>query len=185
MDVSVLIKKADHRVINAFELCCWRRLLNIPWTIRRSNQSILKEIILSSLLFLQCSVICMSEVIDISPSNLDYSLCFIQSSISHSLGWLMLKLKLQYFGYLMRRTELFEKTLMLGNMKAGAEGDDSGWDGWIASPTQWTWIWVNSGSWWQTGSPGVLLSIGSQRVRHDWLTKLNSTLFFTLGQSLF
>ena len=86
MDVSVLIKKADHRVINAFELCCWRRLLNIPWTIRRSNQSILKEIILSSLLFLQCSVICMSEVIDISPSNLDYSLCFIQSSISHSLG---------------------------------------------------------------------------------------------------
>ena len=58
-------------------------------------------------------------------------------------------------------------------LKAGGEGDDRGWDGWIASPTQWTWVWVNSRSWWWTGRPGVLQSMGSQRVRHDWVTELN------------
>ena len=58
-------------------------------------------------------------------------------------------------------------------LKAGGEGDDRGWDGWMASPTQWTWVWVNSGSWWWTGRPGVLQSMGSQRVGHDWVTELN------------
>ena len=58
---------------------------------------------------------------------------------------------------------------------ARGEGDDRGWDGWIASPTQWTWVWVNSGSWWWTGRPGVLRFMGSQRVRHDWVTELNWT----------
>ena len=76
---SWTIKKAEHRTIDAFELWCWRRLLRVPWTARRSNQSILKEI---------------------SPE--------------YSLEGLMLKLKLQYFGYLMRRADSFEKTLMLG-----------------------------------------------------------------------
>ena len=57
-------------------------------------------------------------------------------------------------------------------MKAGGEGDDR-WDGWMASPTQWTWIWVNSGSLWWTGRPGMLQFMGSQRVRHDWVTELN------------
>ena len=56
---------------------------------------------------------------------------------------------------------------------AGGEGDDRGWDGWMASLTQWTWVWVNSGSWWWTGRPGVLQSMGSQRVGHDWATELN------------
>ena len=60
-------------------------------------------------------------------------------------------------------------------LKAG-EGDDRGWDGWMASSTQWTWVWVNSGSWWWTGWPGVLQSMGSQRVRHDWVTELNWTV---------
>ena len=60
-------------------------------------------------------------------------------------------------------------------LKAGGEGDDKGWDGWMASPTQWTWIWVNSGSWWWTGKPGMLLSNGWQRVRHDRATELNFT----------
>ena len=60
-------------------------------------------------------------------------------------------------------------------IEAGAEGDDKGWDGWMASPTQWTWVWVNSGSWWWTGRPGVLWSMGSQRVGHDWVTELNWT----------
>ena len=124
------IKKAERWRIDAFELWCWRRLLRVPWTTRKSNQSILKEI---------------------SPE--------------YSLEGLMLKLKLQYFGYLMQRTDSFEKPLML---KAGGEGGDRGWDGWMASPTQWTWVWVNSGSWWWTGR-------GSQRVGHDWATELNWT----------
>ena len=58
-------------------------------------------------------------------------------------------------------------------LKAGGEGDDRGWDGWMASPTQWTWIWVNSGSWWWTGRPGMLQSMGSQRIGHNWVTELN------------
>ena len=61
-------------------------------------------------------------------------------------------------------------------LKAGEEEDDGGWDGWMASPTQWTWVWVNSGSWWRTGRPGVLQFMGSQRVRHDWATKLNRVI---------
>ena len=60
-------------------------------------------------------------------------------------------------------------------LRAGEEGDDRGRDGWMASPTQWTWVWVDSGSWWWTGRPGVLWSMGSQRVRHDWMTELNWT----------
>ena len=60
------------------------------------------------------------------------------------------------------------------SLGAGGEGDDRGWDGWMASPARWTWVWVNSGSWWWTGSPGVLWFMGSQRVGHDWATELNS-----------
>ena len=58
---------------------------------------------------------------------------------------------------------------------AGGEGDNRGWDGWMASLTQWTWVWVNSGSWWWTGRPGVLQSMGLQRVGHDWATELKWT----------
>ena len=60
-------------------------------------------------------------------------------------------------------------------LKVGGERDNRGWDGWMASPTQWTWVWVNSRSWWWTGRPGVLQSMGSQRVRHNWATELNWT----------
>ena len=63
----------------------------------------------------------------------------------------------------------------LEGLGAGGEGDDRGWDGWMASPTRWAWVWVNSGSWWWTGRPGVLRFMGSQRVRHDWATELNWT----------
>ena len=91
---SWTIKKAEHRRIDAFELWCWRRPLRVPWTARRSNQSILKEI---------------------RPG------C--------SLEGLMLKLKLQYFGHLMRRTDSLEKTLMLGKLKMEGEGDDRERDG--------------------------------------------------------
>ena len=61
-------------------------------------------------------------------------------------------------------------------LRAGGEGDDRGWDDWMASPTQWTWVWVNSGSWWWTGRPGVLWFMGSQRVGHDWATELNTSI---------
>ena len=66
------------------------------------------------------------------------------------------------------------------NWGAGGEGDDRGWDGWMASPIQWTWVWVNSGSWWWTGRPGVLWFMGLQKVVHDWATEL-----IELNQSLF
>ena len=91
MDVSWTTKKAECRRIDAFELWCWRRILRVPWTERRSNQSILKEI---------------------SPDN--------------SLEGLMLKLKLQYFGYLMGKTFSFEKTLMLGKIAGVRKMDDRG-----------------------------------------------------------
>ena len=92
----------------------------------------------------------------------------------YSLEGLMLKLKLQYFGHLMWRTDSFERTLMLGKIEGGRTGWQR-WHGWMASPTRWTWVWVDSGSWWWTGRPGMLQSIGLQRVRHDWATKLNWT----------
>ena len=101
-------------------------------------------------------------------------------SPEYSLEELMLKL--QYFGHLMRRTDSLKKTLMLGKIK-GRRGDDREWDGWIASPTQRTWVWASSGSWWWTGKPGVLQSMGWQRVGHDWITELSGTreLMFPTG----
>ena len=72
---------------------------------------------------------------------------------------------------------LIGKDLCWERLGAGGEGEDRGWDGWIASLTRWTWIWVNSGSWWWTGRPGVLQFMGSQRVRHDWATELNWRIF--------
>ena len=128
-----LALKAECRRIDAFELWCWRRLLRVPWTARRSNQSILK----------------------ISPA------C--------SLEGLMLKLKLQYFGHLITR---WKRPWCWEGLGAGGEGDNRGWDGWMASPTQWTWVWVNSKSWWWTGRPGVLWFMGLQRVGHNWATEL-------------
>ena len=135
---SWTIKKAECQRIDAFELWCWRGLLRVPWTARRSIPSILKEI---------------------SPE--------------YSLEGLMLKLKHQNFGHLMQRTDSFEMTLILERLKVGGEGANRGWNDWMASPTQWTWVWLNSGSWWWTGRPGVVQSMGSQRVGHDWATELN------------
>ena len=89
---------------------------------------------------------------------------------------LMLKLKLKYFGHLMWRTDSLEKTLMLGKIEDGRKGNDRGWAGWMASLTQWTWVWTSSGSWWWTGKPcgmSMLQSMELQRVRHDWAIELN------------
>ena len=90
------------------------------------------------------------------------------------LEGLMLKLKLQYCGHLMRRTDSsWQRPWCWKRLKAGGEGDDRGRDGWMASPSRWTWVWVDSGSWWWTGRPGMLWFMGSQRVGHDWVTELN------------
>ena len=136
---SWTIKNAERLRIDAFELWCWRRLLRVTWTARRSNQSILKEI---------------------SPG------C--------SEG-LILKLKLQYFVHLILGADSFEKTLMLvkieGWRRRGRQRIISS-SGWMASPTQRTWVCVNSGSWWWTGRPGMLQFMGSWRVVHDWATEL-------------
>ena len=103
---SWTIKKAEHQSIDAFELWCWRRLLRVPWTPRRSNESILKEI---------------------SPE--------------YSLEGLMLKLKFQYSGHVMQTADSLEKTLMLGKIEGmRRDEDNSRQDGWMASPTQWTWV---------------------------------------------
>ena len=85
-----------------------------------------------------------------------------------SLEGLMVKLKLQYFGPLMWRTDSLGKTLMLRKIEGRRKRGDRGWDGWMASLTQWTWVWANSRSWWWTGRPGVLQSMGSWRAGHNW-----------------
>ena len=138
---SWTVKKAECWRIDAFELQCWRRLLRVPWTARRYNPSILKEI---------------------SPG------C--------SLKELMLKLKFQYSGHWWEELPHLKRSWCWERLRARGEGDDGGWDYWIASLTQGTWVWVDSGSWWWTGRPGLLQFMGSQRVRHDWATELNWTV---------
>ena len=98
-------------------------------------------------------------------------------SPEYSLKGLMLKLKLQHFGQLMRRTTHWKRPWCWERLKAGGEGDDRGWNGWMASQTSWTWVWASSGSWWWTGRPGVLQSMGSQRVGHTRVSSvgLNGT----------
>ena len=114
------------------------KTLESPWTARRSNQSILKEI---------------------SPE--------------YSLEGLMLNLKLYYFGHLMRRADSLEKTLILGKIEGMRRRGQQRMRWLDASLTQWTWVWVSFRSWWWTGMPGMLQSMGSQRVGHDWVTELN------------
>ena len=90
-----------------------------------------------------------------------------------SLEGLMLKLKLQYFGHSCEESTHWKRLWCWERLKAGGEGDDGGWDGWMASPTQWTWVWVNSGSWWWTGRPGMLQSWGCKEL--DTTEQLNWT----------
>ena len=129
-------KETEPQRIDDFEPWCWRRLLKVPWTARRSNQSILKEI------------------------NPEYS-----------LEGLMLKL--QYFGHMMRWTDSLEKTLMLGKIEGRRTRRRQRMRRLDASWTQWTWVWANSGRWWRTGKPGVLQSMGLQRVTWlNWTEKI-------------
>ena len=137
---SWTVKKAECWRIDAFGRWCWRRLLRVPWTARRSNQSILKEI---------------------SPGCSFEGRCWswksntLPTSCEESTHW--------------------ERPWCWEGLGAGGEGDDRGWDDWMASPAQWTWVWVNSGSWWWTGRPWVQWFMGSQRVGPEWATERNWT----------
>ena len=126
------IKKAERRRIDAFELWCWRRLLRVPWTVRRWR----------SVLSVHWKDWCWSW-----NSNTLATWC---KELIH-----------------LKRPWCWER------LRAGGEGNDRGWDGWMALPTQWTWVWVDFGSQWWTGSPGMLQFMGSQRVGHNWVTELN------------
>ena len=136
---SWTIKKVEHQRIDAFEVWSWKGLLRVPWVARRSNQSILKEIIQN----IHWKDWCWSW-----NSNPLATWCEELTPWKRSWCW--------------------------ERLRAG-EGGDSGWNGWMASSTWWTWIWTRSRSWWWTGKPGVLQSMGSQRVRHDLATELNWT----------
>ena len=126
---SWTIKKAECWIIDAFELWCWRRLLRVPWTARRSNQSILRW----SVLGVHWKDWCWSW-----NSNTLATWCEEQTHLKRPGCW--------------------------ERLKAGGEGDNRGWDGWMASPTQWTWVWVDFRSCWWTGRPGVLRFMELQRV---------------------
>ena len=135
-------KKAECPRIDAFELWCWRRPLRVPWTARRSNQSILKETSLG----VHWKVWCWSW-----NCNTLATWC---RELTH-----------------LKRPWCWER------LRAGGEGHDRGWNGWMTSPTQWTWVWVNSRSWWRTGRSGVLrfMALQSWTGLSNW-TELNSTV---------
>ena len=137
--MTVILWFYDLRLLWNFFLEKLRELSS--WTVRRSNQSILKEI------------------------NPEYS-----------LQGLILKLKIQYFGHLMWRANSLEKTLMLGKIEGKGRGE-RGRDGWMASLTQWTWVWANSGRVWRIEEPGMLQSMRSQRVRQDLVTEQENCLW--------
>ena len=130
---SWTIKKTERWRNDAFELCCWRRLLRVPWTARRSNQSILKEI---------------------SPeySLKDWSRSWSSSTLA---TWC-------------EELTHWKSPWCWERLKAGGEGDNRGWDGWMASPGWWIWVWASPRSWRWTGKPGLLQSMGSKWVEHDW-----------------
>ena len=130
--------KAEHRIIDAFELWCWRQLLRVPWTARRSNQpTILKK-------------------------------------ISYDIHWKDWCWSWNYnnLATWCKEWTHWKRPWCWARLRAG-EGNDRGWDDWMASPILWTWVWVSSGSWWWTGKPGVLQSMGLQRIGHEWATELN------------
>ena len=129
---SWTIRKVEHQTIDVFELWCWRRLLRVPWTARRS-------------------------VLNIHWKDW----CWSWNSNTLATWW--------------EELTDWKRPWCWERLKAGGEGDDRGWNGWMVLLTRCTWVWVNSARWWWTGRLGVLWFMGSQRVGHDWATKLNWT----------
>ena len=140
---SWIIKKAERRRIDAFELWYWRRLLRVPWTARKSNQSIQRK----------------------SIRNIHWK----------DWGWSWNSNTLATW---CEELTHWKRPWCWERLKVG-EGDDRGWDDWMASLTQQTSVWASSGSWWWTGKPGMLQSMGLQRLRHEWVTELNWIYAFT------
>ena len=139
---SWTVKKAEHWRIDAFKLWCWRKLLRVAWTARRSNQSILKK----------------------KKNKKPWIFIGRTDAEADSLAtW--------YSRHLMRKLTHWKRPWCWERLKAGGEGDDRWWDGWMPSPTQWTWVWARSRRWWRTGKAGVLQSIGLQKVGHNWATE--------------
>ena len=120
------------------ELWCWRRLLRVPWTARRSNQSILKEI---------------------NPGVHWKDWCWSWNSNTLAT-WC-------------NELTPWKTPWCWEGLRAGGKRDNQGWDDWMASLTQWAWVWTSSGSWWWTGKPGMLQFMRSQRVNMIWATELN------------
>ena len=136
---SWTVKKAERPRIDAFELWCWRRLLRISWTARRSTSPSKRR----SVLDVHWEDWCWSWNSDTLATRCE--------ELTHL------------------------KDPDSGKEWGQEEKGMTGWDSWMVSPTQWIWVWVDSGSWWWTERPGVLQVMGLQRVRHDWVTKLNRT----------
>ena len=128
-------KKADCWRIDAFKLWCWRRRFRVPWTARRSNQSILKK----------------------STLNIHWKYWCWSCSSDTLATWC--------------KEPTLEKTPMLGKTEGKRRRGGSGWDGWMTSLTQRTWVWANSGRWCRTGKPAVLQLTESQRAGYDWVTE--------------
>ena len=137
---SWTIKKAEHQIINAFELSCWRRLLRVHWMQGDPISPSWRK----SVLGVHWKDWCWSWNFN--------TLATWYEELTH---W--------------KRLWFWERLMV------GGEGHDRGWDGWKATPSQWTRVWVGSRSWWWTGKPGVLQFMGSQRVGYDWATELNWT----------
>ena len=138
---ELTIKKAECWRIDAFELCCWRRLE---------------------------SPLDYKKIQPVHPKG-DQSWVFIGRTNVEAETPILFSTWCEQLTHL-KRPWCWE------GLKAGGEGDYRRWDGWMASPTQWTWVWEKSASWWWTGRHGMVQSMGSQRVRHDWMTELNWTL---------
>ena len=135
---SWTIKTAEYQRTDVFELWCWRRLLRVPWTARKSN------------LF--------------NPKG-NQSWIFIGRTDAEAEAPIL--------WHLCEKLTHWKRCWCWERLKIGGERDDRGQDGWMASLTQWTWVWASSRSWWWRGKPGVLQSTGLQRVRHNWATELN------------